>query len=185
MSFAWSAVCILHLAGHQDALVLLLWCALAQDGQYLRESNRLLWVATIQAASWDHTTQLPTGVSVCSYAGYKEVPEAIAGLTQLTNLKLENQCFETPSTQSSASSHANRLLPLRKLKTLSIGSWYAHLPLLYIAALLWDLHCLASRSHLCLNVTLMLLLPVLHEYLEALHAGHCRAEQRLLLLQGQ
>ncbi len=76
-----------------------------------------------------------THAAVCSYAGYKEVPEAISGLTQLTSLKLENQCFETPLTQSSASSHASRLLPLRKLKTLSIGSWYGQLPLM---------HCLRS-----------------------------------------
>ena len=69
---------------------------------------------------------------MCSYAGYKEVPDAISGLTELTSLKLENQCFETPASQSAASSHASRLLPLRKLKTLSIGSWCAACRLLCI-----------------------------------------------------
>ena len=60
---------------------------------------------------------------MCSYAGYKEIPEVLSGLTQLVSLKLENQCFETPLRQSSVSSHASRLLPLRNLKTLWLGSW--------------------------------------------------------------
>ena len=65
---------------------------------------------------------MPGCENVCSYAGYKEVPEAISGLTQLTSLKLENQCFEAPLAQGSADSHASRLLPLRKLQILSLGS---------------------------------------------------------------
>lgn len=60
---------------------------------------------------------------VCSYAGYKEIPEAMSALTQLTSLKLENQCFETPLRQSSMSSHTSRLLSLRNLKILWLGSW--------------------------------------------------------------
>ena len=60
----------------------------------------------------------------CSYAGYKEVPEAIASLTQLTCLKLENNCFKTAAAQGqSAENHAGRLLPLKHLRVLSLGSW--------------------------------------------------------------
>ncbi len=72
--------------------------------------------------TWDQL-QAVSCVVACSYAGYKEVPAVTSGLTQLTSLKLENQCFESSLSQSPASSHAGRLLPLRKLKTLSLGSW--------------------------------------------------------------
>ena len=60
----------------------------------------------------------------CSYAGYKEVPAAIACLTQLTCLRLENNCFRTAAAQGQpAGNHAGRLLPLKYLRVLSLGSW--------------------------------------------------------------
>lgn len=63
-------------------------------------------------------------MGVCSYAGYREIPEAVAGLTQLTCLKLENNCFSAaPGHSQELRSHASRLLPLRMLKVLSLGSW--------------------------------------------------------------
>ena len=60
----------------------------------------------------------------CSYAGYKEIPEAIASLVQLTCLKLENNCFSAAAAQGQhAEDHASRLLPLKGLRMLSLGSW--------------------------------------------------------------
>ena len=63
-------------------------------------------------------------VVCCSYAGYKEVPVAIASLTQLTCLKLENNCFRAAAKGGQpAENHAGRLLPLKHLRVLSLGSW--------------------------------------------------------------
>ncbi len=48
----------------------------------------------------------------------------MAGLTQLTCLKLENNCFMNSMVQGqSFRSHASRLAPLQRLRTLSLGSW--------------------------------------------------------------
>lgn len=60
----------------------------------------------------------------CSYAGYKEVPEAIASLAQLTCLKLENNCFSAAAAQGQHLQELiSRLLPLKALRILSLGSW--------------------------------------------------------------